>query len=573
MIYSHWQVAEAISPDIINQFPEIEPVLLQLLWNRGLRTQDAIDEFLQPDWSQDIHNPYLFRHMSKAVEIIYEAIGKGETIGVFGDYDADGVCAAVILISTLKKLGAQTEIYLPHREREGYGLNEEAIGYFKERGVNLMITCDCGIANVKQIDYANSLGFKVIVTDHHQAQDKLPAAAAILHPSLEGETYPFKFLSGGGVAFKLVQGLLNYEGCQLTPLEKEAHEKWLTDLVAISTVADMVRLIGENRTLVKYGLRVLQKTRRVGLRKLVELAGLSLTTLDSYAIAWQIAPRLNAAGRMDHANSAYALLITENDKEAEELARAINLANSERQTLTEQMLGEAKEQIGTPSPDTFIVHAFKPDWGLGLAGLVAGKLVQEYNLPALVMCRWGDKIAGSARAGVGEFNLAKALQECGNLLLTHGGHKEAAGFSLSPHQLEVFIEKINQIAKRELQGKDLSPSLVIDAPLVLEQIDWKLADEVNLIEPVGQGNPRPRFVSYNLTVTEAQAVGSLGQHLRLELEQNNLRQRFIWFRTSQDGWTLRVGDRIDVVYEVGINEWNNERQLQLKIVAMRRALN
>ncbi|MBI5466197.1 MAG: DHH family phosphoesterase, partial [Candidatus Kerfeldbacteria bacterium] len=253
MTTKRWQVAEPVSPEVLGSFPEIDPVLLQLLWNREVKTQTAIDEFLNPDWSQDVHDPYLFRHMRKAVERIYEAVGAGEPVAVYGDYDADGVCAAAIVVSTLKKLGAQTEVYLPHREREGYGLNKEAVKYLADKGARVLITCDCGVANVAQVAYANELGFDVIVTDHHQPQDTLPPAYAILHPSLEGETYPFRYLSGGGVAFKLVQGLLRYEGCQLPPLERESHEKWLLDLVAISTVADMVRLQGESRTLARYG--------------------------------------------------------------------------------------------------------------------------------------------------------------------------------------------------------------------------------------------------------------------------------------------------------------------------------
>jgi len=566
-----WQLAEPISADILGQFPELDPVLLQLLWNRGLKDQAAIDEFLNPDWLADVHDPFLFKDMKRAVERIYEAIGGNQTIGVFGDYDADGVTAAVIITSTLKKLGAKVEVYLPHREREGYGLNEEAIRYLKDRGVSLLITCDCGVANPSQVSLANSLGLTVIVTDHHQAQAELPAAFAILHPGLAGESYPFKFLSGGGVAFKLVQGLLRYEGCHLSQTEREIQEKWLLDLVAISTVADMVKLTGENRTLVKYGLTVLRKTRRLGLKKLIEVAGLNFDDLDTYDIGFQIAPRINAAGRMDHANAAYALLMSENSTEAEELARSINLTNSQRQAITDVMFKEACEQIGKINIKTFFIQAYKPEWSLGLVGLVAGKLVQQYNRPALVMCQVGDKIAGSGRAGVGGFDLANALTACSEYLVSFGGHKEAAGFSLSINQLENFLSKFAKLAKAHLSGQDLTAKLAVDAVFTLDKIDWHIAEQVELLEPFGQGNPGARFASYGVLIANTQPVGSAGQHLRLELSFESSHQRFIWFNSAESSKQFSIGDKVDVVYEVGVNEWNNTRQLELKVVDIKKS--
>lgn len=565
-----WQVAELISKDVLGSFPEIDPVLLQLLWNRNIKTQEAIDEFLNPDWSQDVHDPYLFRDMKKAVERIYEAIGSKQKIGIFGDYDADGVSATVMLATTFKKLGAEPEIYLPHREREGYGVNNEAVKYLASKGVKLLITCDCGIANVNQIAYANSLGLEVIITDHHQQQAELPQAYAILHCGLENETYPFKYLSGGGVAFKLIQGLLRYEGCHLSEQERESWEKWLLDLVAISTVADMVRLVGESRTLTLYGLKVLCKTRRLGLRKIIEAAGLKFENLDTYSIGFQIAPRINAAGRMDHANAAYALLVSENATEAEELARALNLTNSERQKITEEMLQTARLQIGELKSEQYFVHAFEPSWQLGIVGLVAGKLVQEYNRPALALCQVGDKICGSGRSGVGNFDLAAALKECQEHLITWGGHKEAAGFSLTKEKMEGFLKVFTKIAKRELKGVDLSPTLNIDLALKLNQVDWSLYEQVEKMEPVGQLNPTPKFASYDLSVAGLIPVGSTGQHLRLILEGDGLNRKFILFRQGEVGAQFKIGDAVDVVYEVGVNEWNGNRELELKVVDIKK---
>ncbi len=572
MTSKRWQVAEPISQEVTGSFPEIDPVLLQLLWNRDVRTQEAIDEFLNPEWSKDVHDPYLFRHMKKAVERVYEAIGAGQAIGVFGDYDADGVSAAVILSDTLKKLGAKLEVYLPHREREGYGLNTEAIKYLHGKGATVLVTCDCGIANVSQVAYANSLGIDVIITDHHQRQAELPQAYAILHCGLDEETYPFKYLSGGGMAFKFVQGLLRYDGCHLPEPEREAHEKWLLDLVAISTVGDMMELVGENRTLVKYGLVVLRKTKRLGLRKLIEAAALKAENLDTYSIGFQIAPRINAAGRMDHANAAYALLMSENVGEAGELARALNLTNSARQKLTDEMFEASCEQIGELKPDQYLVHAFAPEWPLGMVGLVAGKLVQEYGRPALVLCENGGRVAGSGRSGVGGFDLAAALTECKELLTSWGGHKEAAGFSLPKENLESFLAQFERIAVRELAGVDLTPVMRIDLAVLLPQADWALVEQVAQLEPTGQLNPKARFVSYKLTVDELRPVGAQGQHLTLVLEGDGVARKFILFRQGDTGTLLKLGDKVDVVYEVGVNEWNGNRELELKVVDIKKSI-
>jgi single-stranded-DNA-specific exonuclease len=547
-------------------FPEVDPVLLQLLWNRNLTTQEAIDEFVSPEWSTNVHDPYLFRHMRRAVERVYEAMGAKQKVAVFGDYDADGVSAAAILASALKRLGADLEVYLPHREREGYGLNNGAVDYLHSKGAKIIITCDCGIANAAQVAYANSLGVDVIVTDHHQRQAELPEAFAILHCGLEEETYPFKKLSGGGVAFKFVQGLLRYDGCPLSASERESFEKWLLDLVAISTVADMVPLTGENRTLTKYGLVVLRKTKRLGLRKLIEVAALKPENLDTYSISFQVAPRINAAGRLDHANAAYALLMSENEGEATELARALNLTNTERQKITDEMFQTAREQIGELKSKQYLVHAFDPSWSLGMVGLVAGKLVQEYGRPALVLCENGDHVAGSGRSGVGGFDLAAALTECKDHLTTWGGHKEAAGFSLPKSELEPFLKLFNKIANRELAGADLQPVLTVDLELPLTQVTWQLQAQVAELEPVGQQNPRAKFLTTGLSVAELQPVGREKQHLKLTLAQGAEQRKFILFRQGERGVELTLGAQVDVVYEVGVNEWNGNRELELKVV-------
>lgn len=566
-----WQVHEPIGQVTLASKVEFHPLLVELLANRELRTNEAVRDFLQPNWEHNIYDPYLFRDMHKAVERIYESIGAKQKIAVFGDYDADGVTSAVILVDTLKKLGADALVYLPHREREGYGLNIPALNYFKEQGAQLVITCDCGIANVAEVAHGNSLGLEIIVTDHHQPQVELPKAYAILHPGLAGEAYPCKDLSGGGVAFKLVQGLLLYEGCPLKLAEREQHEKWLLDLVAISTVADMVPLLGENRTLVYFGLTVLKKTRRLGLKQLLVTAQLQPGRLSSVSIGYQIAPRINAAGRLDHANAAYALLMSQSEAEAHELARALNLTNSERQRISEEMVVLARERLGSTAGDRHILALYEPTWQMGMVGLVAGKLAQEYHRPVVIMCDQRGNIGGSGR-GVPGFDLVAALSVCAKNLLNYGGHKQAAGFSLSRDSLVSFTEALEAEATKQLVGVDLRPIVNVDMELKLSELTLGLAESLLQMEPHGQGNPRPRFISYGLKVQDLQPVGASGQHLKLILSEPDRAHKFILFRQADLGLVWKIGSKVDVVYELGVNEWNGNQELELKIVDARIAV-
>ncbi|MFA4936763.1 MAG: single-stranded-DNA-specific exonuclease RecJ [Patescibacteria group bacterium] len=560
-----WQLAEPISNQTRNQFPEIEPVLVQLLYNRDITSQKTIDEFLNPDWGEDVHDPYLFKNMQVAVERVYKAINNSEIIGIYADYDADGVTGGVILCTTLQKLGARVEVYIPHREQEGYGLNMAAINYLADKKVKLIVTCDCGVANVDEVQSVKKLGIDIIITDHHQAKSILPPADAIIHPNLEGENYPGKNLSGGAVAFKLVQGLLRNDLCDWTTKDKESWEKWLLDLVAISLVADMVPLIGEARTLTKYGLIVLQKNKRLGLSRLLQTASIKPENISTYTIGWQIAPRINAAGRMDHANAGFALLSTEDAQQADELARSLNLKNSERQKITDEMVKEAIEQIGELKKNDYAVVAYKPDWSLGIVGLVAGKLVQYYNRPAVVMCFNQQMISGSGRS-LPAFDLIQALSINSKFLIKYGGHKQAAGFKLAKENFESFVKAFRKVAKKQLESVDLTPVLNIDCVLSLQQIDWKLYEQINKLEPTGQGNGRPIFMAKDLQITNIESMGSEAQHRRLFLTQNNDSKKFIAFNLSTSQPDLKINDIIDVAFEIGVNEWNGNRELQLKII-------
>jgi single-stranded-DNA-specific exonuclease len=573
-----WKIAEPISEEFRNKFPEIDPVILQLLANRGIKTQEQIDEFLYPDYGPDIHDPFLFLDMEKAVERVFRAVEKGEKITVHGDYDADGVCSALIVVSTLEALGAKVEVYLPHRELEGYGLNMQTVLEFGKRGVNLIITTDCGISNREEIKRAVRLGMEVIVTDHHAEPPNLPEEAfAIINPHLAREKYPFRDLSGAGVAFKFAQAILRGQKVRKLENQKmmiddpEAFEKWLLDLTAIATIADIVPLLGENRTIVKYGLIVLNKTKRLGLKKLIDSLSLNKAKLlDARNVAFQIGPRLNAAGRIDHANQAYELLKTSDENEVDKLVAALNKTNEERQTLSERVTAEAKEKIGEEVGERKVLFALGEGWPIGIVGLVAGKIADNFWRPTFVMTEREGKIEGSGRS-IPDFDIMAGLHEAKEFLARYGGHAGACGFTLrNKRDYKNFKKALEQAAERQLAGRELAPTLDIDAEVKLEKINWELFELLEKFSPFGKGNERPRYLGRGLTVESFEGVGNNGNHLRINLSHNNgLRKKFIGFCFGDWCEKLKAGDKIDVVFEVDVNEWNGNRELQMKIIDLK----
>lgn len=565
----NWRIAPVIEPEFKDKFPEIDPIILQLLFNRGITTQQQIDEFLNPDYSNNLHNPFLFSAMEKAVEKILLTIQNSEKIVVYGDYDADGVCSSVILVSLLKTLGGKVEVYIPFRETEGYGLNLEAVKQIARNGAKLVITVDCGISNAEEISELKRQGIETIITDHHHEPIKLPAAFAILNQNLSSEKYPFKHLAGCGVAYKLVQAIaLRHKNYQVLKLP-EGWEKWLLDLVAIGTIADMMDLIGENRTLVKWGLIVLQKARRTGLKKLLEIMNSQPSDIDERVVGWQIAPRLNAAGRLNHASSAYQLLITEDDQEAQKLAAELNQTNTERQKITDKITLEAKELLGEII-DQKILIVVGNNWPTGVVGLISGRLTDEFHRPSLVISRYKGEIIGSGRS-IAQFNIIEALQQGNDFLSRYGGHSQACGFTVKDEEsLPNFIKKITQLAEKQLTNQDLLPLINIDAEVTLEEINWKLWQDLEQFIPFGEGNPKPRFLAKNLGVVEIQTVGQDGKHLRLMVNHRTaIVRKTIGFCFGE--WCKRIkrGDSIDMVFEVDINVWNGNQELQLKIIDLK----
>lgn len=571
MTKKRWVIAPPAPADFRRTYPEIPGVLLELLYQRGLQTQPAIDEFLNPDYGSDVHDPFLFSHMQRAADRILAAIAREERIMVYGDYDADGVCGAALLVSTLEALGAKPGIYLPFRETEGYGLNAGAANEIIEQGFGVVVSVDCGITNRDEVGRLQAKGVDVIITDHHNPPDTLPAAFAILNPKVAGDTYPYRQLCGTGVAFKLSQALLAESSRQRHPKLKfppDGFEKWLLDLVAIGTVADMVELLGENRTLVHYGLTVLRKSRCLGLRALVSAAGVDIAAVAADTIGFALAPRLNAAGRMNHASAAYKLLVSNDPAEVRRLSGELNEQNRQRQALTESIRQAARSQV-MPVGKRKLLFAFGEQWAVGVVGLVAGRLADEFGRPAVVVGKTADgSLVGSGRSVAG-FNITEALQECTAHLSRFGGHFYACGFTVkSEPDLSAFQKRMEDLAAAAFTDQEVAAVLPIDAEIDLAEATFALLEQLQRLEPYGQGNPRPRFVSRGLTVSAVSPVGTSGRHLRVMVSQHGRPEvaKLIGFSIIGRIPKIVAGDTVDVVFEIGENVWNGNRELQLKIV-------
>ncbi|MBI3685164.1 single-stranded-DNA-specific exonuclease RecJ [Candidatus Azambacteria bacterium] len=435
-----WQVFSPAPELFTDSFPEYPKVALQLLYNRGLRTQKEVDEFFNPDYPADVHDPYLFIDMEKAVARISRAIEKKEKIIVYGDYDADGVCGSVVLHTALTALGADVEVYIPDRFQEGYGLNEKALAEIvKDKKVGVIVTVDCGVTDVKEVAFLNKKGIDVIIVDHHLVPPEAPACFAMLNPKREGETYPFKYLCATGVAFKFASALLKTDKAIQAGV-KEGFEKWLLDIVAIGSVADMVPLLGENRTFVKYGLIVVKKTRRLGLKELLRFQPARMNgngfsaekgQITAETIAFMIAPRINAASRMAHATASFELLIATDEASATTLADTLEDLNNDRRKSVDRIMKEAAEKL----EDEPVLFLGDKEWPVGVVGLVSGRLTEKYGKPSFVYGGVNGYYRGSCR-GINGFNVVDVMRACdekeGGLLTEYGGHPMAGGFSVAP---------------------------------------------------------------------------------------------------------------------------------------------
>lgn len=574
-----WQLNPAAPENFFAENDGLSSILAQLLFNRGLRTEEEIEAFLNPETC--FFDPFLFNDMNAAVDLLINKIKAGEKIIIYGDYDADGITASAVLSETLKILKAKVEVYLPDRVTEGYGLNLLAIDQLVAAGAKLVITVDTGIRNKEEIAYAKKCGLEVIVTDHHtlpENEEDLPDCL-IINSADARNKYPFKFLAGVGVAFKVASALVSRS--KLSDEQKHSLLENLLDFVAIGTVADMVTMMGENRALVSRGLEVLNQTKRIGLKELIKVAKLdNLRRLESWNIGYQIGPRLNAASRMDHASNAFALLVCDNQAKAEVIAKELNNRNSDRQKITEEAVGEARAQIDqqfNTGPKFFLAAISNQEkiWSEGIIGLVAGKICERYYRPTIVVTSTEDGYKGSGRS-IEEFNLIEAIEETAqtdsSLIGKYGGHPMACGFSMeSKEKLDAFVKKMEEIAVRKLSNENLAPKLKIEIEIPLSAVNENLLAEISLLAPFGQHNPQPKFVSRGLKIVESFFMGLDGQHVKFKVaDENGFSLWAICFGGTDMYKHCEVGDFIDLAYFAEWNEFNGRKEVQLKIIDLKK---
>ncbi|MEK4028693.1 single-stranded-DNA-specific exonuclease RecJ [Pseudobacillus sp. FSL P4-0506] len=537
----------------------ISPLLASLLINRGITETDAARSFLY-DKGHEFHDPFLFDGMRTAIERIYRAIENEEPILVFGDYDADGVSSTSVMMTALTDLGAKVDFYIPNRFTEGYGPNESAFRLAKEQGYQLIITVDTGIAAVNEAAVAAELSMDLIITDHHEPGPELPQALAIIHPNLPGGSYPFPYLAGVGVAFKVAHALYGHV------------PEHLLDLAAIGTIADLVPLKGENRTIAKAGIKKLQQASRPGIEALLQLTSTKPEAVDEETVGFMIAPRINAAGRLADAAPAVDLLLTKDRAEASELAQEIDAMNKERQTIVSEIAKEAIETVQAHYPPEKypVIVVGKENWNAGVIGIVASRLVDTFYRPAIVLSfdPETNKAKGSARSIPG-FDLFKNLSECRELLPHFGGHPMAAGMTLELSDVDELRERLCSLASEQLSAEDLVPVTELDAVVPLAQVNLSVIEELNMLAPYGMGNPKPQVLIEKVEFSTIRKIGSDKTHLKLQLEDPAGSLDSIGFGLGQYADHIAPFSKVSAIGELAVNEWNNIRKPQLFLKDLR----
>lgn len=530
-------------------------ILAHLLFHRGVVNPSEVERFLSADSSLR-GDPLKLPGVPQAVSRIYRALVAGESIAVYGDFDADGVTATALMVEGLSLLNGSVQPYIPHRMTEGYGLKVAALENLRKQGVSLIVSVDCGITALEPVRRAAKHGLDIIITDHHLPLDEVPDAVAVVDPKLPGCAYPFCDFSGAGVAFKVIQALFQGVG-------KEHLLERIVDLAAVGTVADLVPLLGENRYLAKSGLGRLNDSPRVGIREMVKQAGLKLGELDAESISWTLAPRLNAAGRLEHAMASYRLLTTVSQDEAEDLAAWLQQKNTERQELTTRALRTAHELLdGHAGPAVLVSHGEFP---VGICGLVAGRLSEELYVPAVVIRAGEDLSSGSCRS-IPEFNIIEAMNQFQaetSTFIQYGGHAQAAGFTMRTKDVQRFGDYLVDLAESSLSGVDLRPRIDVDAELTFSELGGDVFPTIRKLAPFGEGNPAPLFLSRRVEVLERRLMGARRDHFRLKLKQDGMTWNAVGFGMGNREGQIR--DFLDVVYSVEVDSWNGSARLRLNI--------
>ncbi|KKP56987.1 MAG: Single-stranded-DNA-specific exonuclease [Candidatus Moranbacteria bacterium GW2011_GWF1_34_10] len=547
----------------------LHPKVLKLLLQRGIKNQEDIKKFIFPNYDQDVRDPFLFKDMQKAMERLKIAKEKNEKILVFGDYDADGITSSLILKITLEEVGFDVSVYIPNKE-EGYGLNDEALKNFSQKGITLVITTDCGISNRNEVAGAGKIGMDIIITDHHHIPPEIPQAVAVINPKIKDCGYPEKNLAGVGVAFKFVQAI--YE--TFLP-DKKSDTKWMLDLVAIGTIADMVPLIGENRTMVKFGLLVLSKTRRVGLQEMFRVGRILIDENnfpDARKISFQIAPRINAASRMTHAEKAFALLAEGDRVLARDMALDIEAQNSRRQKETAQIVSEAEKIASNFFRDKNFILVANQNFPVGILGLVAGKMTDKFKRPVAILKKGDTESKGSFRS-IPKIDIIETIEACSELLIKYGGHSQAAGITIKNENLEKFYDKMAGIIDEKLKGEDLAPEIKFDLELKSEDIGVGLVDDLKKMEPFGQGNELPVFMIKELIIQDLKWLGNGEKHLKLFVRPKDGSPKVfeaIGFNMIDKFKELKIGDEINLLFNLEEDEWNGNKKIQMKIIDIKK---
>ena len=525
--------------------------IAQVLSARGISPEES-PAFLEPRL-EDLNDPFLMRDMDKAVERIITAMKESQKIMVHGDYDVDGVTSLSLLYRNLTSIGLNVIPYIPDRFTEGYGLSSQGIEKAKEEGISLIITVDCGITALEEIEMARKYGIDVIVTDHHEPRETLPEATAIINPKVDD--YPFKDLAGVGVAFKLLEALYRKLSLNLN------HLYWDLDLVALGTVADIVPLVKENRVFVHFGLKILEKSKKAGIKSLKSVTGLN-GKVEPWHISFILAPRLNAAGRLNHAIEAFKLLSTRDGLEALQLARELDRTNKERQGIERKILSEAEKMVRRMDLDKdWVIVLGSEDWHEGVIGIVASKLVEQYNRPTILLSFTGGIGKGSGRS-IQNFNLFNALLDLEKYLLSFGGHKMAAGLRLEKENLQDFRQALNKLAKERLKKEYFEPELYIDGEIRLSDINQDILSVYRKLSPFGMGNPQPVFVVKNVTVKNDIRVMK-DRHISFTLKQEQIERRAIAFDAMDKREIIQSGKPLDFAVQVSENNRNGEIEFKV----------
>ncbi|MDD5591152.1 MAG: single-stranded-DNA-specific exonuclease RecJ [Dehalococcoidales bacterium] len=551
---SRWNVLPPAPAEYFAENPNLSPLIAQILYNRGLTEPTQLASFIAADKRLSA-DPFLIPDMHQAVTRTYRALLSGENIAIYGDFDTDGITAAILLVQGISRLGGKVVPYLPHRLNEGHGVKTAVLEKLCQQGISLVITVDCGITALAEVKKAQRKGLDIIITDHHTPPDNIPPAVAVVNPKLPGSQYPFLELAGVGVAFKFLQALLRSIG-------KEEGLDDLLDLVALGTIADVMPLVGENRYLVKQGLRLLNTKPRTGIREMANQASLTIGSLNAESVSWVIAPRLNTTGRLGHAMPSYQLLITDSAEEARQLSLWLEQKNTERQRMTSEVISKARDQILAEGIAPILI-ASDEEFPAGVIGLAAGRLREEFYRPAVVIKTGKQTSIGSCRS-IPEFNITQALHQCQSLLSQFGGHPQAAGFTLPTRDLPRLKEALLRIATTTLAGIDLRPHLDIDAEVTLAELAGDTFPSLQKLAPFGKGNPAPTFISRKLEVTSVRVIGNKGAHLNLKLRQGGSTWDGIAFHAGN--YLKEATSLLDIVYNLEVDSWCGSERLRLNIL-------